>query len=85
MLANPTSTAQTDVDRRAAVRQRVIDFNTALSAECSAYGSNCTFDGNAVFNYPFVLSQINTLDYFHPNTAGQAVLASITYSAGFNW
>jgi lysophospholipase L1-like esterase len=85
MLANPTSTAQPDVDRRARVRQRVIDFNSVLSTECAAYGANCKFDGNAVFNYPFVLSQINTWDYFHPNAAGQAVLASVTYGAGFNW
>jgi lysophospholipase L1-like esterase len=85
MLANPTSTAQADVARRTRVRQRVIDFNAALSAECTAYGANCKFDANAVFNYPFVLSQINTWDYFHPNTAGQAVLASVTYNAGFGW
>jgi lysophospholipase L1-like esterase len=85
MLANPTSTTQTDVDRRTRVRQRVIDFNTALATECSSYGANCKFDNNAVFDYPFTLSQINTWDYFHPNTAGQAVLAGVTYSSGFNW
>ena len=84
MLKNPTSTAQVDVDRRARVRQRVVDFNTALANTCAQY-VNCKFDANAVFNYPFVLSQISTWDYFHPNTAGQAVLASVTYGAGFNW
>jgi hypothetical protein len=84
MLANPTSTTQTDVDRRARVRQRVIDFNTALATVCAQY-ANCKFDGNAVFNYQFVLSQVSTWDYFHPNTAGQGVLASVTYAAGFNW
>jgi lysophospholipase L1-like esterase len=85
MLANPTSTLQADVDRRARVQQRVIDFNTQLAQACTAYGSNCTFDGNAVFGYQFVLSQVSTWDYFHPNTSGQAVLASVTYPAGFNW
>jgi lysophospholipase L1-like esterase len=85
MLANPQSTAQADVDRRARVQQRVVDFNTQLAQACTAYGTNCTFDGNAVFNYPFVLSQVSTWDYFHPNTSGQAVLASVTYPAGFNW
>ncbi|MGW5673127.1 SGNH/GDSL hydrolase family protein [Micromonospora sp. NPDC003776] len=85
MLANPTSTTQTDVDRRARVRQRVIDFNTQLAQACTAYGANCDFDDNAVFNYPFVLSQVSTWDYFHPNTSGQAVLASITYANGFGW
>ncbi|MFC4147112.1 SGNH/GDSL hydrolase family protein [Micromonospora mangrovi] len=85
MLANPTSTAQADVDRRARVRQRVIDFNTQLAQACAAYGANCDFDDNAVFNYPFVLGQVSTWDYFHPNTSGQAVLASISYANGFGW
>ena len=85
MLANPQSTAQADVDRRNRVQQRVIDFNTQLAQACTAYGANCDFDGNAVFNYQFVLSQVSTWDYFHPNTSGQAVLASVTYPAGFNW
>jgi lysophospholipase L1-like esterase len=85
MLANPTSTAQADVDRRARVRQRVIDFNTQLAQACTNYGANCKFDGNAVFNYQFVLSQVSTWDYFHPNKSGQAVLASVTYAAGFGW
>ncbi|HVF05258.1 MAG TPA: SGNH/GDSL hydrolase family protein [Frankiaceae bacterium] len=85
MLANPQSTAQADVDRRERVRQRVVDFNTQLAQACTAYGANCDFDGNAVFNYQFVLSQVSTWDYFHPNTSGQQVLASVTYPAGFNW
>ncbi|NYF58402.1 SGNH/GDSL hydrolase family protein [Micromonospora purpureochromogenes] len=85
MLANPTSTAQADVDRRTRVRQRVVDFNTQLAQACAAYGSNCDFDDNAVFNYPFALSQVSTWDYFHPNTSGQAVLASVSYANGFGW
>ncbi|NUR95832.1 MAG: SGNH/GDSL hydrolase family protein [Kribbellaceae bacterium] len=85
LLANPTSTAQADVDRRARVRQRVVDFNTQLAQACAAYGPNCDWDDNAVFNYPFALSQISTWDYFHPNPAGQTVLANVSYAAGFNW
>ncbi|MEU4717893.1 SGNH/GDSL hydrolase family protein [Micromonospora purpureochromogenes] len=85
MLANPTSTAQADVDRRNRVRQRVVDFNTQLAQACAAYGPNCDFDDNAVFNYPFALSQVSTWDYFHPNTSGQAVLASVSYANGFGW
>jgi lysophospholipase L1-like esterase len=79
MLANPQSTAQADVDRRARVQQRVIDFNTQLAQACTAYGANCKFDGNAVFNYPFVISQVSGWDYFHPNKSGQTVLASETW------
>jgi lysophospholipase L1-like esterase len=85
MLANPTSTAAADEARRDRVRQRVIDFNGQLSAACAAYGSNCIFDQNALFNYPFMLSQISVWDYFHPNTAGQQVLAQQSYVNGFNW
>lgn len=81
MLANPTSTAQADVDRRARVRQRVIDFNTQLAQACAAYGANCIFDNNAVFNFPFQLSQVSGWDYFHPNATGQTMLAATTYAA----
>jgi lysophospholipase L1-like esterase len=85
LLANPTSTAQADVDRRARVRQRVVDFNTQLAQACAAYGPNCDFDDNAIFNYAFALSQVSTWDYFHPNASGQTVLASVSYAAGFGW
>lgn len=85
MLANPTSTATADTARRDRVRQRVVDFNGQLAQACAAYGANCVFDNNAVFSYPFVLSQISTWDYFHPNATGQGVLAQISYAAGFNW
>lgn len=82
MLANPRSTAQADVDRRAAVRQRVMDFNTQLAEVCATYVF-CKYDGGAVFGYPFTLSQLSTWDYFHPNVSGQAALADITWGAGY--
>jgi len=85
MLASPTSTAAADEARRDRVRQRVIDYNSELAAACAAYGPRCRFDGNAVFNYPFTLSQVSGWDYFHPNAAGQRVLADISYRAGFGW
>jgi hypothetical protein len=79
MLRNPTSTQQADVDRRAFVRQRVVDYNAVLAQECAAV-AGCVFDGNAVFCYQFSLGQLSTWDYFHPNTSGQAVLSSVTWS-----
>jgi lysophospholipase L1-like esterase len=85
MLANPTSTAAADAERRDRVRQRVIDFNGQLAAACAAYGPNCAFDNNTVFNFPFTLSQVSGWDYFHPNATGQQALAAVTYAAGFNW
>ncbi|MQA26181.1 MAG: SGNH/GDSL hydrolase family protein [Micromonosporaceae bacterium] len=85
MLANPTSTHPDDEARRNRVRQRVIDYNAQLAQACVAYGANCKFDNNAIFNYPFVLSQVSSWDYFHPNTEGQRVLAQVSYGAGFGW
>lgn len=82
MLANPQSTQKADVDRRARVRQRVVDFNTQLAEVCRTYPT-CRYDGGAVFGYPFKLSQLSSWDYFHPNTGGQAVLADVTWKAGF--
>jgi lysophospholipase L1-like esterase len=84
MLANPRSTASVDVARRDRVRQRVIDFNAVLADVCSEY-AKCRFDGNAVFSYQFTLSLVSRWDYFHPNTAGQTVLADVTYRAGYGW
>ncbi len=85
MLANPTSTDPEDEARRDRVRQQVIDYNAQLAEACQAYGANCKFDGNAVFNYPFELSQLSGWDFFHPDIEGQHVLAEISYAAGYNW
>jgi lysophospholipase L1-like esterase len=84
MLANPTSTSAADNARRDRVRQRVIDFNAVLAQACAQY-PRCRFDGNAVFSYQFTLSQVSGWDYFHPNTAGQAVVADVTYRTGYAW
>jgi lysophospholipase L1-like esterase len=82
MLANPLSTDPVDEDRRNRVRQRVIDFNTALAEICSQ-NANCKHDGYDGFEYPFELSHLSTWDYFHPNTSGQAVVAEVSWNAGF--
>ena len=80
MLANPWSNSSTDVARRARVRQRNIDYNTALGQVCAMYTS-CRFDGNAVFNTAFARNDVSTRDYFHPSVNGQAKLAAITWNA----
>ncbi|HEX6247355.1 MAG TPA: SGNH/GDSL hydrolase family protein [Nocardioidaceae bacterium] len=82
MLANPTSTDEADEARRQRVRQQVVDYNAVMTDVCADY-SFCKDDGGVVFSYPFTLSQLSTWDYFHPNTAGQAVLAAETWKAGF--
>ncbi|MDE3095884.1 MAG: hypothetical protein KGK07_07775 [Chloroflexota bacterium] len=84
MLANPTSMAQTDVDRRAFVRQRNIDFNTQLQQICAQY-IHCRSDNNAVFNTAFAPADVSTVDYFHPSVAGQALGASVSWGATFDF
>ena len=79
MLANPSSSATADVQRRTLVQQRVTDFNKVLEAACAAT-AKCRFDGYAVANYAFVKSDISTRDYFHPSLSGQATLANITWA-----
>ncbi|HXH34111.1 MAG TPA: hypothetical protein VNJ54_06820 [Plantibacter sp.] len=69
-----------DVPGSARVRQRNIDYNTQLAEACGFF-ARCRFDGNAVFNTAFVRSDITTRDYFHPSTAGQAKLATVTWGA----
>lgn len=78
MLANPTSTKAADVQRRAAVQQRVNEYNAVLAEVCAAYAT-CRWDGGAVANYLFVKSDISTRDYFHPSLSGQATLANVTW------
>lgn len=79
MLANATSLAQEDEDRRQRVRQRVIDFNTILRNVCGAY-ANCKYDGDALFNYEFVPTDVSTRDYFHPSKSGQKTLAEKSWA-----
>ncbi|MGW0433280.1 GDSL-type esterase/lipase family protein [Micromonospora sp. NPDC003197] len=81
LLANPTSTAEDDVQRRAAFRKRIAAYNDQLSAACRAYGSRCRYDGGAVHRTRFTLDLLNGLDYFHPNAAGQQKLAEVSWAA----
>jgi lysophospholipase L1-like esterase len=75
-----------DPDNTEADRQAVLaherELNDVLAAVCGQY-SNCRFDGYAIFDYPFTRDQVSTLDYFHPNLDGQAVLAQITWAASW--
>jgi hypothetical protein len=83
LLANPGSTDPADVERREQVRARNVDYNAQLAQVCAAY-ERCLFDGNAVFSTPFTASDVSG-DYFHPSVAGQAKLASVSWSAGYAW
>ena len=71
------SSTNTEADRQA-VLAREQAFNQVLGDVCAQY-TMCRFDGGAVFAYPFSRAHVSKLDYFHPNRAGQAVLASVTW------
>ena len=83
LLANPTSTQTADVQRRLAVRQRNMDYNTQLAQVCAAF-VNCLFDGNASFNTTFATSDVSG-DYFHPSVAGQRKLSAVSWGAGYTF
>jgi len=85
MLARPSSTKRADVQRRARVRERVAAYNTQAAQACAALGTACRSDGGAVFAFPFTLEHVSRWDYFHPNSAGQRVLAERTFGNGFDW
>lgn len=84
LLANPTSFADADVARRAAVDQRNRDFNAALAAVCGSYSTSCHWDGGVAYDTAFLPGDVSG-DYFHPSAAGQAKLAAVSWGAGYQW
>jgi len=80
LLANPTSTAQADEERRVQVRQRVEEFDSVLQSVCAKY-TQCKYDNGAGFKTQFATNDVSTRDYFHPNVEGQALIASIAWSS----
>jgi lysophospholipase L1-like esterase len=82
MLANATSTATADEQRRLRVLAREEAFNLALHDVCVQY-TQCKFDNYAVFNTQFTTADVGGWDYFHPSVTGQAHLAAGTWAASF--
>ena len=59
LLANPTSTAAADVQRRADFQAQVIAYNEVLADVCGAVGQNrCKYDGGAAYNTSFATSDV---------------------------
>ncbi|BBH66698.1 lipoprotein [Actinoplanes sp. OR16] len=85
MLADPTSAAPADDERRRAVRDRIDAYNEQLRKACSAYGKRCRWDGGRAHEVRFTLDLVNEIDYFHPNVEGQNELADVVYPGRFNW
>ncbi|HEY1177886.1 MAG TPA: SGNH/GDSL hydrolase family protein [Phytomonospora sp.] len=84
MLADAASTEPAAEQRRMNVRQRVMDYNTALNEVCADYGENCRYDGDVVFNTEFGADEVSRWDYFHPNAEGQRRLAEVTFASAFD-
>lgn len=80
LLANPTSTAQADEERRLQVRQRVEEFDSVLQSVCAKY-TQCKYDNGAGFKTVFNTNDVSTRDYFHPSIEGQALIASVAWQA----
>jgi hypothetical protein len=75
--------AATNTDtQRQQVRDREAAFNQILAQECAKY-PRCRWDGGAVYNYQFSVSQVSALDFFHPSLSGQAALARVTWGASW--
>ena len=78
MLADPTSTDESDNARRRQVQSRINDYNDELRQACDKYGARCRWDNDS-HETSFNLDLVNQVDYFHPNVEGQAQLADATY------
>lgn len=74
------SSRATETQRQAVLAQEEAD-NAALATVCANH-AGCRWDGGAVFATTFTAAQVSTVDYFHPNVSGQAVLASTAWSSG---
>jgi lysophospholipase L1-like esterase len=85
LLANAASTAEADVARRRAFRERIDAYDSQLEAACAAYGSRCRTDGGAVHASRVSLSLLGIGDFFHPNADGQARIAAASYPGRFTW
>jgi lysophospholipase L1-like esterase len=70
----------TETQRQTVLAREKAD-NQALADVCGRYAA-CRWDGGAVFATTFTAAQVSTVDYFHPNVSGQAVLASVAWTSG---
>ncbi len=81
MLAEPTSESAAAKTRRAKVQIRNEEFNTVLGEVCAEF-IHCQYDKGAAYAIKFATSDVSTLDYFHPTTAGQNKAAENAWNSG---
>jgi lysophospholipase L1-like esterase len=85
LLANPTSSAPADVQRRQAFRDRIDAYDKILAKACQDYGPRCRYDGGAVHKATFGLDELSPVDYFHPNAFGETRIADASWPGSFTW
>ncbi|WP_251022553.1 GDSL-type esterase/lipase family protein [Streptomyces sp. ISL-10] len=78
MLGEAEDTSPAAEQRRDAVRQRIVAYNTVMKDVC-AEDERCRYDGGAVFDFRFSGEQLSRWDWFHPSRDGQGRLAEIAY------
>ncbi|HEY2216326.1 MAG TPA: SGNH/GDSL hydrolase family protein, partial [Solirubrobacteraceae bacterium] len=83
MLAKPTSEVAADKERRAKVQVRNEEFNTTIGEVCAEF-IHCQYDKGAAYAIKFESKDVGTVDYFHPNTSGQAKAAANAWTTGPN-
>jgi lysophospholipase L1-like esterase len=85
LLANPTSTAAADIQRRQLFRDRIDAYDAILAKACQDYGPLCRYDGGVVHNTAFGLDELSAVDFFHPNAFGESKLAQVSWPGSFTW
>ncbi|QHC59013.1 GDSL-type esterase/lipase family protein [Rathayibacter sp. VKM Ac-2760] len=74
LLAGPAQTASA-----AAAALRTQQYNRALASSCDAVGPRCVWDRGAFTATPLTSDIVSTVDWFHPNTRGQALIAGVLW------
>jgi lysophospholipase L1-like esterase len=79
-LARPESTALAAIARRAAVVDRIREYDLVLAGACVAL-PRCVYDDGALNDYRPELAQLSALDRFHPSIPGLQELARLEWQA----
>jgi len=88
LLANATSDAPVDQQRREAVRAHGLELNRRLARVCSQV-PRCRHDAGTLWSYTndparFGEEHISHIDFFHPSFQGQRELARVAWESGFD-
>ena len=80
VLADPQSRTTEAEIRRAAVADRIREYDAALAGACGAL-PRCVYDGGALHGYTPTLQQLSALDRFHPSVTGLREVAATEWKA----